>query len=76
MHFRNQKGKLIGAFGKLRYTDSKTFKELDEYPKEDPRRIPPHKIIKLDQNEDIYGVNVAVLSDGIENISFLIGCKS
>ena len=42
MHFRNQKGKLIGAFGKLRYTISKTFRKLEEYPKRDPRRIPPH----------------------------------
>ncbi len=42
MHFRNQKGKLIGAFGKHRYTDEKAFKELEEYPKEDPRKIPPH----------------------------------
>jgi hypothetical protein len=28
MHFRNKKGKLIGAFGKQRYTDSKSYKEL------------------------------------------------
>jgi hypothetical protein len=28
MHFRNKKGKLIGAIGKHRYTDSKIYKEL------------------------------------------------
>jgi len=42
MHFRNKKGKLIGAFGKQRYTDSITYKDLEEYPKEDPRKLPPH----------------------------------
>ena len=76
MHFRNQIGTLIGAFGKLRYTDLKKFNKLEDYPKEDPEKIPPHQIIKLNQNEDIYGVVASMLNDGIENISFLIGCKS
>jgi hypothetical protein len=37
MHFRNRKDKLIGAFGRKRFTDLNEFKELEDYPKEDPR---------------------------------------
>ena len=56
MHFRNRKDKLIGAFGRKRFTDLKEYKELEDYPKEDPRRFPAHQTIKLNIDEDIYGV--------------------
>jgi hypothetical protein len=55
MHFRNRKDKLIGALGKKRYTDSKEFKELEDYPREDLKKF-PHFKIKLNIDEDIYGV--------------------
>ena len=42
--------------GKRRYSDSKTFKNLEDYPKEDPTLIPKHTIIKLNSNENIYGI--------------------
>ena len=44
MHFRNRKDKLIGALGKKRYTDSKEFKELEDYPREDLKKFPHFKI--------------------------------
>jgi len=42
-------------------------------PREPMKDLPLHQSIKLYSGEHIYGVKITELSDGIENLSFLIG---
>jgi hypothetical protein len=61
--------------GRRRYSDNKTFKNIEDYPKEDPKLIPKHFIIKMYPGENIYGAYLKLFDDGFESISFLIGSK-
>ena len=61
--------------GKKRYTDSKTYKNIEDYPKEDTKLLPRHHTIKMYPGENIYGVYLKNFDDGFESISFLIGSK-
>jgi hypothetical protein len=54
--------------GWKRYSDKKTFKNIKDYPKEDPKLIPKHKIIKMLPGENIYGVKLKLFDDGFESI--------
>ena len=62
--------------GRRRYTDNRQFKNIEDYPREDPQLLPRHKIIKMYQGENIYGVYLKQFDDGFESISFLIGAEN
>ena len=42
--------------GRRRYTDNRTFKNIEDYPREDPKLLPRHYTIKMYPEENIYGV--------------------
>jgi len=61
--------------GRRRYSDNKIYKNIEDYPKEDPKQLPRHHTIKMYPGENIYGVYLKMFDDGFESITFLVGSK-